>query len=426
MYPIVVILLDGLGDRAHAALGGRTGNEAATTPNLGRLAHEGSCGVLYAVGPGRAPSSEVAHWSMLGYRPDEFPGRAVFEAVGHGQKVDAADVFAFAALRPAERRDDAWWLTGRPRYGADEEDAAALVQACDGLSFDGLAFGLQHIRRGEAIVRVSGGADDRVSDSDAFFRDRYPVLRPQPLVAAATATAAAAEAWTRETMRILDNHPVNGARLERGLPALNVITLKWWGRPRGVPSVAQRHGINGTFVAESAFLRGLARTVGLEALEALETGDAASDLRTRLVLVGERLEAGDTFVFVHLKATDEAGHTKDPHVKQRRIEELDAELGRLPADRAIVCVTGDHATPASPDVIHSGDPVPFVLAGPGVRADAVREFGELTCAAGILGHLRGPDVMPVLLNAADRPLFLGSRPTPFDGADGYPSILEPL
>ena len=76
MYPILVILLDGLGDRVHAELGGRTGNEAATTPNLDRLALEGSCGVLYAVGPGRAPSSEVAHWSMLGYRPDEFPGRA--------------------------------------------------------------------------------------------------------------------------------------------------------------------------------------------------------------------------------------------------------------------------------------------------------------------------------------------------------------
>ena len=58
--------------------------------------------------------------------------------------------------------------------------------------------------------------------------------------------------------------------------------------------------------------------------------------------------------------------------------------------------------------------------------DGVRAFGESTCAAGILGHPRGPEMMPVLLNAADRPLFLGSRPTPFDGADGYPAILEPL
>jgi 2,3-bisphosphoglycerate-independent phosphoglycerate mutase len=131
-------------------------------------------------------------------------------------------------------------------------------------------------------------------------------------------------------------------------------------------------------------------------------------------------------VYVHDKRIDEAGHTKDPDKKRDAVELLDALLAELPTDRAIVCITGDHATPASRDVIHSGDPVPFVVAGPGVRADAVTEFGESACAAGILGHLRGPDMMPVLLNAADRPLFLGSRPTPFDGADGYPAILEAL
>jgi 2,3-bisphosphoglycerate-independent phosphoglycerate mutase len=426
VYPILVVLLDGLADRAHPELGGRTGNEAATTPNLDRLALEGSCGVIYAVGPGRAPSSEVAHWAMLGYRPDEFPGRAVFEALGHGQEVSPEHAFAFAALRPAEPRDGALWLTGRPRYGEDEEDAAALVSACDGLELDGLRFSLEHFRRGEAILRVSGPADERVTDSDAFFRDRYPVLRPQPVVPEAEGTAAAAAEWTRRTMEILEQHPVNAERAERGLPKLNVITLKWWGRPRKVPSFRERHGLHGTFVAESAFLRGLATAVGLETIAAPETPDSAADLRSRLIMAGERLDAGDTFVFLHLKATDEAGHTKDPRVKQRTIEELDAELLDLPIDRAVVCVTGDHCTPASPEVIHSGDPVPFVLSGPGVRADSTRAFGELDCAAGILGHLRGSDVMPVLLNAADRPLYLGSRPTPFDGADGYPEILEPL
>src|SRR3989442_1611100 len=315
MHPVVVFLLDGLADRAHESLGGRSGLEAAKTPNLDRLCASASCGVLYAVGPGRAPSSEVAHWSMFGYRPDEFPGRAVFEALGRGQEVSVDHVFAYAALRPAERRDDGWWLTGRPDPDRDAEETERLVEACDGITIDGLTFSLAHVWRGEAVLRVAGGADDRGTDSDAFFRDRPP---------------------------------------------------------------------------------------------------------------RERLNAGDTFVFCHVKSADAAGHTKDPRQKQEMIELLDGALGDLPTDRAIVCLTGDHATPASPDVIHSGDPVPFVVAGPGVRADRVTEFGESTCADGILGHLRGPDMMPVLLNAADRPLFLGSRPTPFDGADGYPSILEPL
>jgi 2,3-bisphosphoglycerate-independent phosphoglycerate mutase len=414
VYPIVVFLLDGLADRAHEVLGGRTGNEAASTPNLDALAAGGSCGLLYAVGPGRAPSSEVAHWSMLGYRPDEFPGRAVFEALGRGQEVSADDVYAYAALRPAERRDDGWWLTGRPDPDRDAEEAERLVERCSEIVVDGLRFSLAHVWRGEAVLRISGGADERVTDTDAFFRDRHALLRPQPLVPEAERTARACEVWTREVLDRLEN--------ER----FNVITLKWFGRPRPVPSFLERHGVTGAFAADSAFLRGLGQALGLEPLDAPETDDPVGDLRSRVELAKRRLDAGDTFVFCHQKTTDSAGHTKDPRLKQETIEQLDAALDDLPTDRAIVCVTGDHATPASPEVIHSGDPVPLLVAGPGVRADLVKRFGELDCASGILGQLRGPDLMPVLLNAADRPLFLGSRPTPVDGADGYPALLEPL
>jgi 2,3-bisphosphoglycerate-independent phosphoglycerate mutase len=414
MHPIFVLLLDGLGDRAHDVLGGRTGNEAATTPNLDRLAASSSCGLMYAVGPGRAPSSEVAHWSLLGYRPDEFPGRAVFEALGRGQDVRAEHVFAYAALRPAERREDGWWLTGRPDAEDDAEEAERLVERCDGIEVDGLVFSLSHVWRGEAVLRIAGGADDRVTDTDAFFRAWHPMLRPQALVPEAERTARACETWSREVIRHLE-----GERF-------NVITLKWFGRPRAVPSFLERHGVTGPFAADSAFLRGLGSALGLEPVVAPETDDPVADLRARIELANARLDDGDTFVFCHQKTTDAAGHTKDPRIKSETIEQLDAAIAGLPMDRAIVCLTGDHATPASPDVIHSGDPVPLLVTGPGVRTDGVASFGELDCAHGILGQLRGPDLMPVLLNAADRPLFLGSRPTPIDGADGYPAVLQPL
>jgi len=414
VYPILVVLLDGLADRAHDVLGGRTGNEAAATPNLDRLCSSGSCGVLYAIGPGRAPSSEVAHWSMLGYRPDEFPGRAIFEAYGRGLEVTRGDVYAYAALRPAERRDGALWLTGRPDPERDAAEAQQLVDRCDGIEVDGLKFTLQHVWRGEAICRISGGADERITDTDAFFRAWYPVLRPRAVAPDAERTARAVEEWTREVLRRLD-----GERF-------NVITLKWYGREHARPSFLERHGVTGTFIGESAFLRGLALAIGLQEQTLPETDDPVGDMRKRLELAAQKLDAGETFVFVHQKTTDSAGHTKDPNVKRDTIAMLDAAFDSLPTDRAIVCLTGDHATPCTPDVIHSGDPVPFVLAGPAVRADEVTQFGELPCSKGVLGHLRGPDMMPVLLNAADRPLFLGSRPTPFDGADGYPALLEPL
>ena len=133
---------------------------------------------------------------------------------------------------------------GGPTRGRDSELAEELVARCDEIEVDGLTFSLAHVWRGEAILRISGGADERVTDSDAFFRAWHPMLRPQPLVPEAERTASACEAWTREVMRRLE-----GERF-------NVITLKWFGRPRPVPSFLERHGVGGAFAADSAFLRG--------------------------------------------------------------------------------------------------------------------------------------------------------------------------
>ena len=428
MYAIFVSLFDGLGDRAYPVLGGRTASEAALTPHLDALADRGSCGLLWPLGPGRAPSSELAHWTMLGYRQEEFPGRAVLEALGHGQAVSPDDALAFAALRPAERREGALWLTGRPR-DEDEADAKELVALVERIEIEGLTFSLSYLLRGESILRIAGGAHDAVTDTDPFFRDRQPLLRPRALCAEGERTAAAVTEWSRAVVAMLEGHSVNAARRERGAAPLNVITLKWWGRERPLPSFVDRHGLEGEILGASPFLAGLARALGLGFVRCEEGEDPAADLEGRLDRATEAFEGGATFVLSHQKACDEAGHTKDPGAKVRVLEALDRSafrLGRPPFNGVVVCVTGDHATPASPEVIHSGDPVPFVLAGPGVRADRVRRFGEADCAEGILGRIRGEDVMPLLLNAADRPLFLGSRPTPVPGADGFPSAVEPL
>ena len=282
-------------------------------------------------------------------------------------------------------------------------------------------FSLEHVwpRRGDP-PRLRQ-ADERVTDSDAFFRDRHPVLRPQPLVPEAERTAARRRRVDAPDDEILEQHPVN-ATGERA-PKLNVITLKWWGRLHAVPS----------FRGAARPARHVHRRVGVPprprhrrrprhdrgARDARPGGRPARPAHARERAARRRR---------HLRLRPPEGDRRGgPHQGPARqaADDRGARRGAAPTsptDRAIVCVTGDHCTPASPEVIHSGDPVPFVLAGPGVRADAVRAFGELDCAAGILGHLRGPDMMPVLLNAADRPLFLGSRPTPFDGADGYPDV----
>ncbi len=422
MKPIVVVLLDGLGDRAHPELGGKTANEAAETPELDAFCARGSSGLLWPLGPGRAPSSERAHWRMLGYADEEFPGRSVFEARGWARPVVDGAVYAYAALRPAVVRDGELWLTGRPSE-EDEGVCGVLLATVARCELEGLSFALSPLRRGEAILRIDGGASPDVSDTDPFFRDRNPVLKPRSRVAGAGRTARATEAWTHWVHDTLRNHALSRGRVRDGLDPFSVVTLKWWGQARPTWRFPERHGLNGALIGASPFLSGLAQVVGLMPVELEETDDAGADLARRLERAAELLEEGATFVFSHQKASDEAGHSKRREAKLRVIESVDRAVARLaepPFSDAIVCITGDHATPPSPEVIHSGDPVPFAIAGPGVRADGVDSFGELNQRAGILGHIEGSDVMPVLLNAADRPLFAGSRPGVDPYAAGHP------
>jgi 2,3-bisphosphoglycerate-independent phosphoglycerate mutase len=428
VHAISVLLFDGLGDRGYEALGNRTANEAASTTSLDAFAARATCGLLWPLGPGRAPSSELAHWAMLGYHAHEFPGRAVFEALGHGLPARPETVLAYAQLRSAERRDGALWLTERPRE-TDEEDARSLTAAVAELEIDGLPFSLAYLGGGESILEVSGDASPEVTDSESFFPDRHPLPRPQALAPEGERTARAVETWTRRVVRALEEHPVNRARTLREDEPLNVVTLKWWGRRKDVPSFQARHGLDGTVVGASPFLRGLATLLGLRFVHCDEDGDPAAALEARLQHVARVLGEGATFVWCHQKALDEAGHTTDPAHRVRTLEALDGPLARLdtaPFSETVIAITGDHATPAVRDVIHSGDAVPFLVAGPGVRADGVRRFGESDCSKGLLGHIRGEDVMPILLNAADRPLFLGLRLTPVPGAAGFPAAVEPL
>ena len=337
---------------------------------------------------------------MLGYRAEESPGRAVMEALGHGLEVGDDEVLAFAALRYTERRDGALWATGRP--AADDPTAPRALaearrprasRAC-GLEVEPLG---PPARPGEGILRVTGGAHDGVTDSDPFFRDRQPVMRPAPLVPEAAATARAAEAWTRATVR----PAAGGMPGTRGHAEVVGAAAPGAVVPRA-PRPRRRHRRR---VAVPRRPRPDARHARSSAAPEVDEPAAALRDRARARPPGARRRR-HLRASAHLKATDEAGHTKDPRGQARddRAHRRRAwPTPPAPLADAVVCVTGDHATPTSPEVIHSGDPVPFLMAGPGVRADRVVRFGELDCGDGILGRLRGGDVMPLLLNAADRP-----------------------
>ena len=152
------------------------------------------------------------------------------------------------------------------------------------------------------------------------------------------------------------------------------------------------------------------------------------DLAARLSAAAELLRGGAAFVHVHTKVVDEAGHSRGTGAKLAVLESLDPAFAALlepPFDRSVVAVTGDHATPSSGGVLHTGDPTPLLVAGGATRPDAVREFGEEPCARGSIGTLRASDLLPYLLGHANRARFLGARATAADTV-GFPDEVEPL
>lgn len=411
--PIVLVLLDGLGDHPQPGLDGSTTNELAVTPHLDRFAAASSCGVVSPLGRGLAPSSELAHWTYFTGSLASFPGRAVLEAIGHGRTPGADGTVGYVALRAGHPAAEGTVRLGaRPRRG-DEADAHVLLEALPRGPFCGVGFDIQSLPSGDAVVVLHGSADPAISDTDSFEDDLHPLLRCEPLRGddGAARTAAAVNAWTAACHDTLRNHHVNQLRRRRGAATFDFATSKWWGRRREVMPFSERTGLRGAVVSAAPYQGGIANLLGMEWVQPPETAPGRESLEVRLRLTRDLLANGYGFVHCHDKTADEAGHTKDPQQKIAALESLDSGLASLPPahDDVVVMITGDHATPTGGRMLHSGDAVPFMLRGQRVAADAVRSFGERHQAAGALGHLNGCDIMAIALNAAERARFLGAH-----------------
>lgn len=410
--PVVLVLLDGLGDRPIPELGGRTPSEAANTPVLDRLARRGASGWHLPMGWGRAPSSELAHWAMFGFGDVPFPGRAVLEAIGAGLEVPMGVAMTFASLRTSEVKEGRVWITGRAAR-EDMADADALIAELTPF-LRALDVVLDPMGRGEALMQFPGHTRGQVTDSDPFFEHLHPWLKVRPIDGGAQVLADRMNAVLLAVRQQLLASDVNRARVAAGKPALDVLSTKWSGARDPIPDFVEQTGVVGAAVTDSRMYRGLAGILGMKQRHLAPKADYAKDLAERISIAEQLIGEGAAFVHVHTKVTDEAGHTKDPWAKLKALEALDPGLAALEqlADRAIVVVTGDHATPSVNGVLHTGDPTPLVLVGPTVRADSVIEFGERPARAGWFGVVQAHELMPLMFNHANRPMFLGHRATP--------------
>jgi len=380
---IVMVIADGLGGLPLTP-GGDTELEEAKTPNMDKLAKEGSLGLLDPIGPGITPGSGPAHFALFGYDPiANNVGRGLLSALGAGFPLLDSDVCArgnFCSLDAAGNVTDR--RAERIPTVNSEPLCKKLEQEID------LGSGVEVFVRSEKdhrflLVLRGEHLSDKLQDTDPQ-KTGVPPLRCQPLNEEAARTARLMDDFTAQARQILSDQPKANGALLRGFASMLPI-----------PSMADRFGVRAAALADYPMYRGLSSLVGMEVINQ----DSAVEDRFRAA--GKARDDYD-FFYIHFKKTDATGEDGNYEGKVEAIEELDAAIPALMESKPdVLIITGDHSTPAAM-AGHSWHPVPMLLWGNNVRTDDTTAFGEKQAVHGGMGRFPMMHLLPYALAHAEK------------------------
>ena len=388
---IVLLVMDGLGGLPKEP-GGPTELEAASTPNLDRLAREGMLGLMHMVDIGISPGSGPGHLGLFGYDPVRYLiGRGVLEAVGIGLELTDRDVAARGNFCTV---DNEGLITDRRAGRIPTEECARMVGLIEDITLAGVEVTVKPVRdyRFSLILR-GDGLSDQVNETDPQKTGVKPFpVQPRDESSAAMRTADLANQWVDEVRkRIRGQHPAN------------MVTLRGWSKEPGLPKFHDVFKLKAAALAVYPMYKGLASLVGMQLLHDLK------DLEDQLRTLKDEWTSYD-FFFVHHKYTDSRGEDGDFEAKIAEIEKVDKIIPRILDLRPdVLVVTGDHSTP-SVLKSHSWHPVPILLWAPGVTRSnpLVTGFGESQCLLGALGQFRAKDLMSIITAHALRQIKFGA------------------
>lgn len=398
MKKLLLIILDGMGDRPNRVFNGRTSLQAAYRPNMNELASTGLTGLVHPVSHGIVAGSDTSHLSLLGYDPEKvYTGRGPFEAMGLGIKVMGGDI-AFRANFATSNEDGT--VTDR-RAGRNSKGTSQLAEELC-MKVEDVEFivkeGVEH--RAALVMRGNDLSPD-VSDSDPHLAGEKR-REVRALEKGAEKTARILNTYLERAREILRKSSANKERIADGLPEANELLLRGAGLVPELEPFGKKYGLKGACVAGIPLITGIGSLAGLD-VHTYEkgTGTLASDFYGKTKLAVSLLAKYD-FVLMNIKAPDVAGHDRSPEEKMKafcRIDRAFSQLMGILGD-TVIAITGDHSTPCSLGE-HSGDPLPILFNTEGIRGDRVRLFDEISCASGTL-KIQSGDVMPHLLSLSDR------------------------
>jgi len=405
----VIVIGDGMSDRPVERLGGRTPLQAAKKPHIDRIAREGRSGLLRTVGETGPADSAVANLAVLGYDPAaSAQGRAVLEAASMGVELLPDDVAVRCNLVCLEGPRDDRRIRNHSAGHISNEEAAELVRALDAELGGGQGPAPAHFFPGVSyrhlLVLRGGWASPAVECAPPHDNvgGRVADLLPRALEEGAAPTARRLVELYERALPILAAHPVNAARRAAGKDEANAIWTWSPGRRQPLASLRERYGVRGAVISAVDLIMGLGVCVGMDLVRVPgATGLADTNYEGKAAAALDALADHD-LVYVHVEATDEAGHARDLDLKIRCVEYLDGRLVRPILEglgargvRAAIAVLPDHPTPVATGQ-HGRDPVPVAILRPGEAPDGTERYDEAAAARGSLGLMTGSQFMQLM------------------------------
>ena len=398
----IIILGDGMADEPIGSLGGRTPLQAACKPSIDRVAALGRSGMLATVPAGFAPGSEIANLSVLGYDlPKVFEGRGSLEAASMGVRIEDGEMAMRCNLLTIEQGR----IKNHSAGHITSEEAAELIVFLqkelgggDANFFPGVSY--RH------LLKLKGG-DKRIATTPPHDVPGTPYrdVLVRALVPEAEATAVRINELIERSQELLKDHPVNRARVAAGKEPANSI---WpWSpgyRPR-METLMQRYGIrDGVVISAVDLIKGIGVYAGLKPVDVEgATGLYTTNYEGKARAALDALRAHD-FVFLHIEASDEAGHEGDAELKVRTIEYLDSRVVKTIFDEisgwdepVSMAILPDHPTPCALRT-HTAKPVPFTIYRTGVSGAGVQRFDERSAQEGSYGNLSGDEFMNLFID----------------------------
>jgi len=361
----IVLLGDGMSDEPLEELGGLTPLEKAHTPNMDRLAREGTMGLASTVPAGFHPGSDVANLSVFGYDPAScYSGRSPLEAASMGVELAPDDVAFRLNLVTLTPMRGALYMDDFSAGHITTEEARQLIEAIQEY-YGGEEFDFHPGVSYRHLMVWHGGQDKLKATpphdiSHQVINDYLPRGEgAEPLMK-----------LMNDTQLLLKTHPVNVRREQEGKAPANSIWLWGQGRAPKMQTLQEMYGLSGAVISAVDLIKGIGVYAGLTPI-AVDgaTGYIDTNYRGKAEAALEALKTRD-YVYLHVEAPDEAAHSGKLEDKLKAIEDFDAQVvgpvleGLKTLGEHRVLVLPDHPTPVA-RMTHTSDPVPFVLYGSG-------------------------------------------------------------